>query len=95
MTKKFILACMAMGILAGGVHNDLSAMNQTAENQQIQERVLTESDAQALIEAMQARGSTELVIPEGYTSIGRNAFAGVDCFSSVIIPLVLIVSAAS
>ena len=46
MIKQFLLACMAMGILAGGVYNEACATDvpteqQAAANQQRQERELT------------------------------------------------------
>lgn len=79
MNKQFILSCMAIGILAGGFHNEAFAMNkteQTVGNQHIQKRELTGKDADRLIKEMKARGSTELVIPGDYTSIGLHVFDG-------------------
>ena len=78
MSKKFILSCMAIGILAGSVYSNVSATDQESKpikNQHIQECILTAVDASRLIGEMIDRGSTELIIPNEFTSIENNAFA--------------------
>ena len=86
MSKKFILSCMAIGILAGGVCNNAFATNGTEQTAERQVRILTKKDANRLIEEMKARISTELVIPEEYTSIGDWAFCCCSSLTSITIP---------
>ena len=90
MIKQFLLSCMAIGILAGGIYNDACATNapteQAAGNQQISKGPLTANRAKELIEQMKARGSTKLEIDEGYTAIKSLAFSGYKEVTSVIIP---------
>lgn len=82
MIKQFLLACMAMGILAGGVYNDACATDQT-EEMSVVESWLTREVAEWLVDGCK---SDTLVIPEGYTRIVGNAFSDRKGFSSIVLP---------
>jgi len=86
MKNNFIFMCLAINMSSNGFYHDAFAVNATEQTAEIQERILTRQNANRLIEEMKTRGSTELVIPEGYTSIDGLAFYGCTWLTSIVIP---------
>lgn len=89
MKRHTILLILAFGMMSDGCYNNVFAINgteQTYNDKQTEEGVLTQEDAKKLIENIKSIGMTDLTIPNGYTKIGACAFHACEDLTSITIP---------
>ena len=87
MAQKFILSCIVIGVFASAVCGESFAMHGLKRVSVTQkEKVLSKKEAKSILRKSQNINDGILTIPNGYTTIGTDAFTFCEGFTSVVIP---------